>query len=64
MRAPLDYLGQRSLPRRLTDLGLPMLVVFGADDQRWRSSSAAAYKVVPGARIELLAGVGHRASSG
>jgi len=59
MRAPLDYIGQRSLPDRLTDLGLPVLVVFGADDQRWRSSSAAAYKVVPGARVELLAGVGH-----
>ncbi|MGH3303720.1 MAG: alpha/beta fold hydrolase [Streptosporangiaceae bacterium] len=59
MRAPLAYLGQRSLPDRLTDLGLPVLVVFGADDQRWRSSSAAAYKVVPGARVELLAGVGH-----
>lgn len=59
MRAPLDYLGQRSLPDRLTDLRLPLLVIFGADDQRWRSSSAAAYKVVPGAWVELLAGVGH-----
>ncbi|MGC1752300.1 MAG: alpha/beta hydrolase, partial [Trebonia sp.] len=54
-----DYLGQRSLPDRLTDLRLPLLVIFGADDQRWRSSSAAAYKVVPGAWVELLAGVGH-----
>jgi pimeloyl-ACP methyl ester carboxylesterase len=59
MRAPLNYLGQRSLPDRLTPLGLPVLVVFGADDQRWRSSSAAAYRVVPGARVELLPGVGH-----
>jgi pimeloyl-ACP methyl ester carboxylesterase len=59
MRAPLDYLGQRSLPGRLTPLGLPVLVVFGTDDQRWRSSSAAAYRVVPGARVELLPGVGH-----
>jgi len=59
MRAPLSYLGQRSLPDRLTPLGLPLLVVFGADDQRWRSSSAAAYRVVPGARVELLPGVGH-----
>lgn len=59
MRAPLDYLGHRSLPDRLTALGLPVLVVFGADDQRWRSSSAAAYRVVPGARVELLPGVGH-----
>ena len=46
MRAPLNYLGQRSLPDRLTPLGLPVLVIFGADDQRWRSSSAAAYRAV------------------
>ena len=59
MRAPLNYLGQRSLPGRLTALGLPVLVIFGADDQRWRSSSVAAYRVVPGARVELLPGVGH-----
>jgi pimeloyl-ACP methyl ester carboxylesterase len=59
MRAPLNYLGQRSLPDRLTALGLPVLVIFGTDDQRWRSSSAAAYRVVPGARVELLPGVGH-----
>ena len=54
-----DYLRQRSMPDRLTALGLPVLVIFGADDQRWRSSSAAAYRVVPGARVELLPGVGH-----
>jgi pimeloyl-ACP methyl ester carboxylesterase len=36
-----------------------VLVVFGSDDQRWRSSSAAAYSVVPGARVELLPGIGH-----
>ena len=59
MRAPLHYLGQRSLPDRLAPLGLPVLVVFGAEDQRWRSSSAAAYRAVPGARVELLPGVGH-----
>jgi pimeloyl-ACP methyl ester carboxylesterase/ubiquinone/menaquinone biosynthesis C-methylase UbiE len=59
MRGPLDYLGQRSLPDRLTPLGLPLLVIFGADDQRWRSSSAVAYRAVPGARVELLPGVGH-----
>jgi pimeloyl-ACP methyl ester carboxylesterase len=59
MRASKDYLAQRSLPDRLTPLGLPLLVIFGADDGRWRSSSAAAYRVVPGARIELLPGVGH-----
>jgi pimeloyl-ACP methyl ester carboxylesterase len=59
MRAPLNYLGHRSLPDRLSALGLPVLVIFGADDQRWRSSSAAAFRAVPGARVELLPGVGH-----
>ena len=59
MRAPLDYMGQRNLPDRLTALGIPVLVIFGTDDARWRSSSAAAYRVVPGARVELLPGVGH-----
>jgi pimeloyl-ACP methyl ester carboxylesterase len=59
MRGPLNYLGQRSLPDRLTGLGIPVLVIFGADDQRWRSSLASAYQAVPGARVELLPGVGH-----
>jgi pimeloyl-ACP methyl ester carboxylesterase len=59
MRGPLNYLGQRSLPDRLTGLGIPLLVIFGADDQRWRSSLAFAYRTVPGARVELLPGVGH-----
>src|SRR5260370_38452450 len=58
-RAGDNYLKQRALPDRLTALGLPVLVIFGADDHRWRSSSAAAYRAVPGARVELLPGVGH-----
>ena len=59
MRASTDYLAERSLTDRLIPLGLPLLVIFGAEDGRWRSSSAAAYRVVPGARVELLRGVGH-----
>jgi pimeloyl-ACP methyl ester carboxylesterase len=59
MRAYWDYLRQRSIPDRITGLGLPVLVIFGADDRRWRSASAAAYRDVPGARVELLPGVGH-----
>ena len=59
MRGPLSYLGQRSLPDRLTGLGIPLLVIFGADDRRWRSSLASGYQAVPGARVELLPGVGH-----
>ena len=58
-RAADDYLKQRALPDRLTDLGKPLLVIFGREDRRWRSSSAADYRAVPGARVELLPDVGH-----
>jgi pimeloyl-ACP methyl ester carboxylesterase len=58
-RAADEYLNQRALPDRLTALGKPLLVIFGQDDRRWRSSSAAEYRAVPGARVELLPGVGH-----
>jgi pimeloyl-ACP methyl ester carboxylesterase len=54
-----EYLLQRPLPDRLAALGGPLLVIFGAEDRRWRPSSAADYRVVPGARIEMLPGVGH-----
>lgn len=54
-----DYLRQRPLPDRLAALGTPLLVVFGVEDRRWLSSSAADYRAVPGARIEMLPGVGH-----
>jgi pimeloyl-ACP methyl ester carboxylesterase len=59
MQGARDYLEQRALPDRLTPLGKPLLVIFGAEDRRWRSSSAADYRVVPGAIVELLPGVGH-----
>ena len=54
-----DYMRQQSLPDRLAALGVPVLVIFGTEDARYPSSSAAAYRVVPGARVELLPGVGH-----
>ncbi|QKW25827.1 alpha/beta fold hydrolase [Streptomyces seoulensis] len=59
MQATRAYLEQRALPDRLAALGKPLLVIFGADDRRWRSSSAADYRAVPGARVELLPGLGH-----
>lgn len=58
-RAADDYLEERPLPDRLTALGKPLLVIFGEEDRRWRSSSAATYRAVPGANVELLADVGH-----
>ncbi|MBF8186221.1 alpha/beta hydrolase [Nonomuraea sp. K274] len=59
MRATSEYLQQRTLPDRLTALGKPLMVIFGEDDRRWRSSSAADYRTVPGAKVELLPGLGH-----
>jgi len=58
-RGSLDYMRQQSLPDRLAALGVPVLVIFGTEDARYPSSSAAAYHVLPGARVELLPGVGH-----
>ncbi|RFU87338.1 alpha/beta hydrolase [Streptomyces triticagri] len=59
MGATRTYLEQQPLPDRLTVLGKPLLVLFGEDDRRWRSSSAADYAVVPDAEIHLLPGLGH-----
>jgi pimeloyl-ACP methyl ester carboxylesterase len=58
-RASHDYLNQRPLPDRLTALGKPLLVIFGEQDRRWRPASAASYRAVAGASVELLPGVGH-----
>jgi len=58
-REMTSYLAERDLPDRLAVLDIPLLVVFGAEDHRWNSTSARFYDVVPGARIELLPGVGH-----
>ncbi|MEV5707942.1 alpha/beta hydrolase [Actinoallomurus sp. NPDC052274] len=59
MQAPRDYLKQRALPERLAVLGRPLQVIFGDQDRRWRPSSAADYRAVPDARVEMLSGVGH-----
>ncbi|GAA4503621.1 alpha/beta hydrolase [Actinoallomurus oryzae] len=59
MQATRHYLEQRALPDRLAVLGKPLLVIFGEDDRRWRSSSASDYRAVPGAKVELLPGLGH-----
>jgi pimeloyl-ACP methyl ester carboxylesterase len=60
VRAAVDYLSQRSLPERLALLGTALLVIFGEEDQRCRSSYAAdQYRTVPGAGVEVLKGIGH-----
>lgn len=60
MRGTTDYLAQQPLPDRLRAVGKPLLVLFGEDDRRWRSSSAADYRAaVPDAEVRLLPGLGH-----
>ncbi|WP_084655604.1 alpha/beta fold hydrolase, partial [Nocardia altamirensis] len=54
MQASTAYLEQQPLPERLAVLDTPLLVLFGADDRRWRPSSAAEYLAVPGAKVEML----------
>jgi pimeloyl-ACP methyl ester carboxylesterase len=58
-RESLAYIAQRALPTRLASLDARLLVIFGTEDRRWRSSSARAYNAVPDARVELLPGIGH-----
>ena len=58
-QASRNYLEEQALPDRLAPLGKPLLVIFGEEDRRWRSSSAADYRAVPGARVEMLPGLGH-----
>lgn len=59
MTAGRSYLEQQAAPERLKVVGKPLLVIFGDEDRRWRPSSAADYQVVPGAKVEMLPGVGH-----
>ncbi|WP_369215453.1 alpha/beta fold hydrolase [Streptomyces flavofungini] len=59
MRASTGYLNERALPDRLAAVGKPLLVIFGDQDRRWRPSSAADYRAVPGAEIAMLPGAGH-----
>ncbi|OLF13865.1 alpha/beta hydrolase [Actinophytocola xinjiangensis] len=53
------YLDESGLVERLTALAQPLLVIFGAEDLRWSPSAAAEYRRVPGATVEMLAGLGH-----
>jgi pimeloyl-ACP methyl ester carboxylesterase len=55
-----DYTGAASLDRRIEREGVPLLAIFGAEDQIYESERAlAAYAKVPGAETALVAGAGH-----
>ncbi|MFJ9366236.1 alpha/beta fold hydrolase [Nocardia sp. NPDC101769] len=58
--ASTDYISQRTLPDRLTDLGKPLLVIFGDQDRRWRPDTATdEYRSVPGATVMTVPDAGH-----
>ncbi|WP_239137507.1 alpha/beta fold hydrolase [Sphaerisporangium rufum] len=59
LRANAAYITERGVPERLAALGFPVLVIFGAADPRWDPESAHRYQAVPGARVEMVPGVGH-----
>jgi pimeloyl-ACP methyl ester carboxylesterase len=59
LRCNAAYVAERSVPERLADLDVPVLVIFGAADPRYEPSSAHQYDAVPSARVEMLPGVGH-----
>jgi pimeloyl-ACP methyl ester carboxylesterase len=55
-----NYVGQSPLDQRLKELHLPVLVIFGAEDQIYDPQAAIArYQQVPGAQTHLIPGAGH-----
>ena len=52
LRRNAAYVAEQSVPERLADLNVPMLVIFGASDPRYEPSSAHQYDAVPNARVE------------
>ena len=55
-----DFMDAQPLDRRIEAAGVPLLAIFGAEDQIYDSKGAlAAYARVPGAETRLIAGAGH-----
>ena len=54
-----DYREGGALADRLKDARVPLLVVFGSEDELIDAETSQDYRVVPGARIVVLDGVGH-----
>jgi pimeloyl-ACP methyl ester carboxylesterase len=54
------YLAARRLDHRASELGIPLLVAFGERDRFFRADeSAAAFRALPDARVEIVSGCGH-----
>ena len=55
-----DYTDEASLDERLRQIPVPLLSIFGTEDQICDpETSQAAYAALPGARTELIKGAGH-----
>jgi pimeloyl-ACP methyl ester carboxylesterase len=56
-----DYSDAEPLDARIRDAAVPLLVIFGSEDQLWKdpSEAAQAYDDVPGAEIQMIEGAGH-----
>jgi pimeloyl-ACP methyl ester carboxylesterase len=55
-----DYMDVQPLDRRIERAGIPLLAIFGAEDQIYDSKEAlATYADVPGARTAMIPGAGH-----
>lgn len=55
-----DFVSELSLDRRLRNLPIPLLSIFGAEDRICDpEASQAAYRTVPGARLAEIPGAGH-----
>ena len=61
--AETDYTDAAPLDQRMRTAAVPLIVIFGADDQIYDAEDAlAAYADVPGARTETIEGAGHSPS--
>jgi len=55
-----DYMAAEPLDSRIERTGIPLLAIFGAEDQIYEAKAAlAAYAKVPGTRTALIPGAGH-----
>lgn len=54
-----DFRDDRSLPDRLAETGVPLHVIFGTEDNVADPDDAQQYRAVPGARVQMLDGLGH-----
>jgi pimeloyl-ACP methyl ester carboxylesterase len=56
-----DFASAEGLDARIRSAAVPLMVIFGTEDQIWNDPAAAAnaYRTVPGAEIAMIKGAGH-----